>query len=1311
MEPEPKYQLVLWFDQKQVEFNELYNFVNNGLTADVESKVGYSSEGDLTLSLVGTLEKIDKGHFEIIRLTQRTNWNVFRLKDTAGDEIRCQAYSELSKIEQELRLFINRGLIDVFGFDWWKSLGSLKIPGLEDPPDQKIHHPLELMTIYELIELVTFEKSEWGEDSNISMKDLTTVLSSSNNFDEFRKIITQKSQKIKFWDLVFAKYLGEKAPLWKEIRKNDLQFVIDLRNKVMHHRPVGLGELKDLGEKQKRIVSLIASAKTHLSDDEKREIVSLQKEARDIFAQMIYERSPLNNYQRLYDSLQKARISATVRNLENEIDTFTKTEILTVKESLELNAVAFDKLQTLTNYGLNETQQIIINELLPLCLHEDVELNLQYGAFRNILIEWIKNHSQQDASILKNLILDHLSGLIGTDKHNATCWTISRLGFAREDIVQQLLDFAHRADNQSGDNALYTLTWLRFSRDQRNTILSELHSRAGKRYNNVLVWSLARLGDSSSFSIILREWLQADKIIQKGVDPSIAFTAIREIADTNDNDLDFQDVIWKETSLLVEQNPQGLYFPFDIGHLVTTCNSALVVPTLLRWHGQHPEWFKDPAWARYLAQEHLEAAIKPLQLEGWLRIDDRTVFNVLQQDACRNSENDSYAQTEASIVKEAAWKTILSAGYSDALCWFEPAVSDETGRFIRQKVMYYLSAFKIEPLPATAVHWITQEFDDTAEGDARELSYRMAAVRLASSQSSMDAFETLLNFGYTRKGQVLQESMDAVAQVTLALLVKGHTNIIESLVELATKSDLKRQRIVAVYALESIATNPEYVTLLKPYRDRLIPIAYDENRYAIERGQALSIIANLPGDISEKFEKDLIAWSQESDRWIRVGSLQVLAWNNKLEDYPDLMRDILNLEKDEENQWKWSTGKIKFEWASYILGILYHRNPEAYSKGVSYLLENQDWESVAQIYDWLKQTHIGDGKSKLSEEVCDALFKRLMNKMSRIYSEPQLFEILATLAPDVLVSPDVAKKSSEWMPDSRVALANAIRKANFSKEVQGQYIEILEYLTEDSIYSVRRAAYRAIAAYSQPHLSKLCQSWIESPLLKLNMRAAEAYGWVENINNDKGQDVFEELREVCLSNQEANIREAVKRSWKERRHRQWAKIYLEKVLAIQGGDNNEVLQAWRYGDALTRTGDDETRELLVEHLTNRQLSLNVRFWISKHILESLENNWKKVTEKWPEPWVDSHGSIQRGKGKLIISPEKSVDVQYSIWFNSAMTPAEKHSWGGTLIIFLGDVLNVDHAVLELENKQKGNVLFGSILGNSTTFTGTGPYPS
>jgi hypothetical protein len=625
--------------------------------------------------------------------------------------------------------------------------------------------------------------------------------------------------------------------------------------------------------------------------------------------------------------------------------------------------------------------------------------------------------------------------------------------------------------------------------------------------------------------------------------------------------------------------------------------------------------------------------------------------------------------------------------------------------------MEYLAAFKLEPLPEIAVHWITQEFDDTDDGDSRELSYRMAAVQLARSLASKEAFETLLNFGYTRKGQVLQQSVDAVVQVALALLAENQTNIIERLVELATKSDLKRQSLIAINVLEVITRFPEYDGLLLQYRDRFIPIVYDEKREPMERGQALSIIAHLPGEITEELEKDLIAWSRELDRWIRSGSLQVLAWHNKLEAYPDLMHDILNLEKDEVSRWNWSPSKMQYEWTPYIIGILYHQNPEIYSRAVSNLIENEDWRSAAQILSWLKLTHIGGGSSKLSNEVCDALAKRVTKKMSHIYSETQVFDVLAALAPDVLFSSDFKKKYPEWMPDSRVALANAIRKAIFSKEMQGQPIIILEILTEDSDYSVRRAAYRAIAAHSQAYLYNLCKSWLESPLLILNLRAAEAYGWVENIQTDKGKVAIEELKKVCFSHKDASIRATANRSWKERRHRQWAKIYLEKVLDVKGIDNSEVLQVWRYGDALTRTGDDETCEILLEHLTNKQLPPNVHFWIRKHIYEPLVDNWKKVTEKWPEPWVDSHGSIQRGEGKLTINSERSVDVDYSIWFNPATTPEEKHSWGGTFIIPWGEMINVDRAVLELENGHKGSVLLKNILGDTSTFIGTGSYPS
>ena len=478
MDSEPKYQLVIWFDQKQASVNELFRFMNSGLSQNVDRKMGYSADGYLTLSLEGTLEAIDNSHSQVIEFIEKANWNLFRLRDTAGDEIRRRAYSELSIIEQELRAFINRGLIDVFSFDWWVSLGSVKIPGFDNTQPKNINHPLELMTIGELIGFVTFEGSEWKDESPILLRDLTTLVNDSNNFDEFRIKLAQKARKVSLWDLVFSKYLGDNAPLWHDIREKDLQFVIDLRNKVMHHRPVRLGELIVLGEKRKKIAFLFTSAKTQLSDDEKQEIVTLQKEVRDIFAQLVYERTLQNAYRRVYESLKRSKTITIVRGLVSEIDLLTTSGGVTPKEALELKAVAFDQLQDLTKYNLVETQDIILDELLPLCLHEDTDFVVQYRAFRNILCDWIDNHPQQEATILKNLVLDKLAGLLNTSQHKTACWTISTLGFTREDIIQQLLDYAVRNDNPDGDNTLSTLTWLSLSYDQHQTILHELHSRS-----------------------------------------------------------------------------------------------------------------------------------------------------------------------------------------------------------------------------------------------------------------------------------------------------------------------------------------------------------------------------------------------------------------------------------------------------------------------------------------------------------------------------------------------------------------------------------------------------------------------------------------------------------------------------------------------------------------------------------------------------------------------------------------------------------------------------------------------------------------
>jgi hypothetical protein len=140
------------------------------------------------------------------------------------------------------------------------------------------------------------------------------------------------------------------------------------------------------------------------------------------------------------------------------------------------------------------------------------------------------------------------------------------------------------------------------------------------------------------------------------------------------------------------------------------------------------------------------------------------------------------------------------------------------------------------------------------------------------------------------------------------------------------------------------------------------------------------------------------------------------------------------------------------------------------------------------------------------------------------------------------------------MPDTRVALANALGKAKTQPDNQGHCLTTLEILAEDSLYAVRRAAYRGLAKQSATYLYQLCHSWLDSPILKLNLRAAEACGWIENLATKSGRDGFEELYQQCACHPEPNVREAVHRSWEERRHWLWAREYLGKVMRRMSRD-------------------------------------------------------------------------------------------------------------------------------------------------------------
>jgi len=1077
----------------------------------------------------------------------------------------------------------------------------------------------------------------------------------------------------------------------------------------MHYRPVHLKELETLEEKRRKIGDLIASARRHLSDEERAEIAKLTKEIRDVYAQLAYEYTEKDTYTMIYHGLRRARNAVIVGKLLSEIETSLSDGRITAKDSLELRAVAFHQLQAITAYKLEYTQPIILNELLPLCLRDTPSLSVQYGAFRKVLSEWIGQHPQPDSNELRNAVIDTVIPLIGGENHNPACLVLSTIGYSRPDIVKTLLDFASNTDNEAGDIAISTLTWIGLSMAERKAVLSELHRRAEKHYNHHLVWSVARLSDPSSFPVMLAHWLSPTARPVTQVDPSLAFTAIREIASANDSDHFLQDSIWAETTKLVEQDPKTLYWDFDIGNIVVGCNSPDVVRTMLTWHGQHPDWFENPGWAHYLVQERLERCVKPRQLEGWTQIEEQTIFELLRQDACLNTKDDSFSTTQEAMTKEIAWKTLLRTGYEEALSWFDAAVVGETGRFIRQKLMKYLACFRIDPLPDAAIRWITEVYDHPSGSDGREISYRMAAVQMARSTTTETALEHLLNFGFTYNGQVLTQSSDAVAEVALSLIRQGNTTVVDHIARMLIRSGSSHQRLVCVSALETIASFPEYQHFLLPYTEEFIPLIYDESRDPIERGSLLNTLGHLTEwVIPEHLVQDLIAWAHQPDRWIGGGSLEILASHGHLEKRPELMGDVLGLEPDGDF-WRLASTEVHFEWAPYIIGLLYHRDPQAYTPAIVSLLSNRDWQPAAQIIRWLDATHGNDGQPDVPKVVAEALIRRTHERYSLLYGETEIFDVLARLAPNALIEHKWNEVVAAWMPDTRVALANALRKVVAPQDSQGQCLVALEMLTEDGLYPVRRAAYRGLAKQSTTYLYKLCQTWLASPFVELNLRAAEACGWIENVKPNNGQDGFAELYQQCTSHPEPGIREAVHRSWEERRQRLWSREYLGKVMGVEGKDNSEVLRTWCYGDALSQIGDDECREILLDHVSGKPLPPNIRYWI-KHILEELETNWKKTTQKWPDPWADMGGAIERGKGRLISSSNKMVDMQYSIWQVPAVSPREKHSWGGVMIASFEHFLDLGKVFIELEGGRKGEILFTGFTGNTGTFFGASDYP-
>ncbi len=416
--------------------------------------------------------------------------------------------------------------------------------------------------------------------------------------------------------------------------------------------------------------------------------------------------------------------------------------------------------------------------------------------------------------------------------------------------------------------------------------------------------------------------------------------------------------------------------------------------------------------------------------------------------------------------------------------------------------------------------------------------------------------------------------------------------------------------------------------------------------------------------------------------------------------------------KREGGTWNTLPDEKYTEWISHVIGLLYIRYPNALRPAVTSLVEVESWESTIPIVWKLYEIHRGKKQLPFPSEIAEAFVRRIRQRQTQISAELGIFQIVAELVPERLAEEAWDNIWEDWLPDARAALADALGEATYvSIHAKTKAIALLRSLTGDGQYAIRRAAYRGLARQSTQSLRILCMMWSQASTLELRQRAAEAWAWLSDDNEDSHLET--NVYQIVATDMEKAVRETVNRTRKERRKREWAKEYLARIRQIIGMTDAEVLAVWCYAQALMDVGDDTSIRILRTDLRTQSLPPHLRHWFQRIIKETNEH-WEKAISKWPQPWRAWQGILEEGQGWLLLPNQQKIPMHYSLWQERATALSESSSWGGTLQINDGMLAfsSAEEITFQLSDERQGKALIQtSISKGSITIVGNGPFPA
>jgi hypothetical protein len=968
----------------------------------------------------------------------------------------------------------------------------------------------------------------------------------------------------------------------------------------------------------------------------------------------------------------------------------------------KLALVAYSHMRQLTFDGPIRAKPHILDGLLDWCCKpsdgEDPITSIQSYQFREVLEKWLYQYPFEQYAGIRLALLAKLTESLIHEPSKDKLWTIATIGLRTERVIQVVEGILPSNDEELADAALSVLVGLGVPSDRFNSLLNIV---AGKLQHNQLTLgcfhAVQNLSGPSRTELAIELLRVAETLKEEDMNVSWAFSVASKVAGRSPENVELHKSIWEVFS------KHGRTLRMTPSYAINCDLQETMNFYLSRLLTDKDSGDKELSAFVWLTQ--LEGLTNPNQLDFWNVPISRELVTELRQFATLDTKIEGRFSTTILDLKELAWETALIAGVNEVGEWIDTAVLDETNSNAAQSICEIAACVRPSKL--------SDRFLEALQKEANEDDWmrHLGMIDLARSCSDRRSFDALLNFGLTKDGNVLLSTVHAITDCALTRIREGDSDVVQKVLAQTSPSRAHRHRVAAIDVFCDLAMQKEELVRNALGGDicRLWEFALDNSLDELSRFRAFEAIALSDIEINHAQREQLVNIARNADElgWRSCAAL--------------VKRELVTIEDEwlqEKLGLRWSNSKLEIanqhdiaDWQAYLIGLMFQRQPEVFASAVSKIVSVSSDQSLYQLFEPLE--HL---KRECPTNVARGITLRINGSNSRSRTNLELIRILRLVSPPQLLALVKARDWQNWMPVAKSRLCEMVDEiASECLEHRNEGIALLHDFIRDPSYQVRRSAYRGLSKISPEQLRDLAVSWSRTGDVELRKRASESVAWLP-----RDQYPDQKILDIGLGwDEEPSVRDAFKGTIERRRRLQLSRQYL-KTLFHGCLEPNGVLNTYRYARALEQIGDDETASKIDDFLESRCPMLpNVGHYLEKTV-KAIRRNWKKETEKWPEPWSYEMCIVETAKGQLLIPGYNPFNATFTLRCRHRKSPSELGEWSATAVAegthaMIRFDLSDDPVVMRLENRPDTNVRIfaSSIRGKTSVFRlggGLSEYP-